>query len=185
MRATLIFIDESGFSLVSPLKRTWAPRGHTPRIRTSLNHKQRLNLIGALCLSRQGRRLRLHVRRNTRNLNGTHILKFLQTLLAQIQGPIILVWDNAPIHMRQLVQNFIASQTRLHVYPFPSYAPELNPVEFVWTQLDEHLAGRAPYNLSLLKRYLHAAIQRTRVSQHRLRACLLGADLNWAGTSVK
>jgi|WetSurSiteA1Bulk_404760.scaffolds.fasta_scaffold158227_2 hypothetical protein len=33
----LVLKDESGFSLVSPLKRTWSPRGQTPVTRTSLN----------------------------------------------------------------------------------------------------------------------------------------------------
>lgn len=119
------------------------------------------------------------------NLNGHHVLAFLTELMAVVRGQVVLVWDNAPIHLRRMVQNFITTQTRLHVYPFPRYAPELNPVEFVWTQADEHLAGRAPYNLPMLKRYVHAAIQRTRVSKRRLRACLRGAKLNWANTSVK
>jgi transposase len=181
----LVFIDESGFSLVSPLKRSWAPRGQTPRIRTSLNHKQRLNLLGALLVSPRGRRIRLRVKSHSLNLNGRHVLAFLKELMTAVQGPVVLVWDNAPIHTRRIVQDFIARQVRLHVYSLPRYAPELNPVEFLWTQTDEHLAGRAPRNLLMLKGYVHAAIQRTRVSQRRLHACLCGAKLNWSGTGVK
>lgn len=142
-------------------------------------------MIGVLLVTPGGRRIRLRTMSYTVNVNGIHVLAFLQRLLAGVRGPVILLWDNAPIHQRKLVQNFIATKPRLYVYPFPRYAPELNPVEFVWNQVGEHMSGRAPHNLSLLKRYVHAAIQRTRVSQNRLRACLHGADLNWKSTCVK
>ena len=59
--ATLIFLDETGFSLVSPLKRTWAPRGQALTIQTSLEHNERLNLIGALCVTPAQRKLKLHL----------------------------------------------------------------------------------------------------------------------------
>ena len=150
-----------------------------------MNHRQRVDVLGALVVTPGGRRIRLRTMSHTVNVNGKYVLAFLQRLLAQVRAPAILLWDNAPVHKRKLVQDFIASRPRLHVYPFPSYAPELNPVEFVWTQAEEHLSGRAPRNLTQLKCYVHAAIQRTRASQRRLRACLHGADLNWKNTSVK
>jgi hypothetical protein len=57
LKATLALKDESGFSLVSPLKRTWSPRGQTPVTRTSLNHHQRLNLFGAVLVPYQRKKL--------------------------------------------------------------------------------------------------------------------------------
>jgi hypothetical protein len=48
LNAKLILADDGGFSLVSPLKHSWAPKGHTPRLRTSLSHHTRLYMIGAL-----------------------------------------------------------------------------------------------------------------------------------------
>lgn len=172
-------LDEKGFSLISPLKRTWAPVGQTPRIRTSLNHHQRLNLIGVLLISPKGRCLRLRIASATQNLKGEQIVKFLQGLLTDIAGPMVLLWDSAPIHTRQRVQDFITAQRRLQVFSFPKYAPELNPVEFLWTQVSEHLACRAPQSLKELKVLVHMAIQRSRASRRRLEACLRGADLPW------
>jgi transposase len=174
-----VLLDEKGFSLVSPLKRTWAPVGQTPRIRTSLNHHGRLNLIGALVISPKGRRIRLRVRSTTENQNGGHVLKFLRDLLADIAGPIVLVWDSASIHTRALVREFIASQPRLHAHFLPKYAPELNPVEFLWAQVSEHIACRALQSLKELKVLVHMALQRSRASRWRLEACLRGADLPW------
>jgi transposase len=153
--------------------------GQTPRLRTSLNHHDRLNLMGALSISPKGQRLRLRVRSTTDNQTGEHVLEFLRGLLVDIPGPIILVWDSAPIHTRGKVKDFIAAQSRLHVYFLPKYAPELNPVEFLWAQVSEHLACRAPQSLKELKVLVHIALQRSRTSRWRLEACLRGAELPW------
>jgi len=137
--ATLVFLDESGKSLVCPIKRAWAPRGQTPKMPTSLNHHQRANLIGALLISPKAHRIRLRMKLYQRSITGEQVIEFLKHVLQHISGPIVLVWDNAPIHTRKKVQAFIAEHPRLHVYWFPTCAPELNPVEHVWAQLNDYL----------------------------------------------
>lgn len=171
--------DESGFSLVSPLKRSWAPRGHTPTLRTSLAHHQRLNLLGALLVNPDGRKIKLATRSYRHSLRGEQVIVFLEQLLQMIPGEIVLVWDNHPIHRRCLVQKFIAQHPRLHVYHFPICAPELNPVEFVWTQVSEYTANFAPHNMTELCTKVWNAVARTRNSTKRLAACLAGCELSW------
>ncbi|MFZ5903247.1 MAG: winged helix-turn-helix domain-containing protein [Chloroflexota bacterium] len=104
LKATLVMVDEAGFSLVSPLKRSWSPRGQTPTVRTSLNHHQRLNLFGALLISPTLRNIRLSVRSFQESLCSRHTNIFLKQLLARIAGPIVLIWDNHKIHLSSLVQ---------------------------------------------------------------------------------
>ena len=171
--------DESGFSLVSPLRRSWAPRGQTPCTYTSLDHHQRLNLLGALLVSPGGRKMKLSMRSFQVNLRGEHVILFLKQILRRIAGPIILVWDNHPIHQRRLVQKFIQSEPRLHVYCFPSCAPELNPVEFVWTHVSHATENFAPHNLSELSTKVWSAIAKVRGSKHRLSACFAATQLSW------
>ena len=161
------------------MKRTWAPRGETPKVRTSLQHNQRVNVIGALLISASGRKVKLRAKRHEVNLTGDQIIDFLKHLLGRVRGPILLVWDKAPIHQRKAVQELIGRRKRLYVYNFPTCAPELNPVEFVWTQAEEYLASTAPENIVELRSNVQAALQRTRVSQKRLRACLHASDLSW------
>ena len=175
----MVFLDESGFSRVSPLKRTWAPRGHTPTIRTSIDHHQRINLLGAVCLSPAGRRLCLRVRSFWRTLRGEEVIIFLTQLLAAIRGPIVLVWDQHPIHKRRAVQAFLESHPRIHLYTLPTGAPELNPSEYVWTQISEYTASTAPRTAAELGQYVRAGIARTRRSQSRLQACLTASGLPW------
>jgi transposase len=179
LRATLVLEDESGFSLVSPLKRSWSPRGQTPTLRTSLSHHQRLNLLGALLISPDGRKIKLTTRSYRRSLCGEQVVAFLEQLLRAVPGEIVLVWDNHPIHKRNLVQELIAQHPHLHVYHFPTCAPELNPVEFVWTQVSEHTANFAPHNMTELCTRVSNGIARTRNSTKRLAACLKGCELSW------
>jgi putative transposase len=69
------------------------------------------------------------------NFDATRVVQFLRDLLAQIRGKIIVVWDNAPIHKSRAVQAFVARHPRLTVHRLPPYAPELNPVEALWSYL--------------------------------------------------
>jgi transposase len=180
LKATLALQDESGFSLVSPLKRTWSPCGQTPVVRTSLNHHQRLNLLGAvLVLYQRKRPLKLVIRSYTRTLTGIQVIAFLKQLLRTVPSEIVLVWDNHPIHQRKAVEDFMAQEPRLHVYWFPTCAPELNPAEFIWTQLKEHTASTAPHDLPELRQNITTGMAKIRRSQSRLQYCLNASGLSW------
>lgn len=175
----MIFPDESGFSVVSPLKRTWAPRGQTPTIYTSIKRSDRLNLIGALGVTPQGRKVKLHLRTYRRTLTGDQVIAFLTLGLRRIRGPIVMLWDKHPIHQRRKVQDFLARHPRIYVYDFPTAAPELNPTEFVWNQISEYNASSAPHDRIELQTNVSAGIARTRNSQKRLWACIFASDLPW------
>lgn len=164
---------------MSPLKRTWAPRGETPTIWTSVEHNDRLNLIGGLCLTPGGRKLKLYVRSYWDTVTGEQVVDFLKYLLAQVSGPIVLVWDRHPIHKRKVIKLFLSQHPRLMVEWFPTAAPELNPTEGVWTQVSEYTASTAPHGKGELQGYVLAGVARTRRSQRRLWACLFGSDLPW------
>ncbi len=164
---------------MSPLKRTWAPRGQTPTIRTSLEHNERLNLSGALSVTPGKRKIKLHLRSHPESISGEQVIVFLRHLLQSIRGPIVLVWDKHPTHGRRKVKAFLAQHPRLHVYLFPTSAPELNPTEFVWTQINEYTASTAPHDGAEMRTNVFAAIARTRRSQNRLWACIFASDLPW------
>lgn len=107
------------------------------------------------------------------------MIAFLKQLLRIAHGYIVLVWDRHPIHKRKAVQEFIQAHKHLVVFEFPVAAPELNPAEFIWTQTKEHIAGTAPHDKYELQSNVYTGIARTRTSQNRLFACLLGTRLAW------
>jgi hypothetical protein len=112
-------------------------------------------------------------------LRSEHTIVFLKQVLKLVPGDIILLWDSHKIHISPQTQEFINDHPRVHEYRFPTCAPELNPVEFVWTQVSEHTAGFAPHNMPELCDRVRTGIARTRASKSRLSACLKGADLSW------
>ena len=164
---------------MSPLKRTWAPRGQTPTVRTSLEHNERLNLIGGLCVTPARRKIKLHLQSHRQSISGDEVVRFLTHQLHHIKGAIVMVWGKHPIHRRRMVKDFLVRHPRMHVYEFPTSAPELNPTEFVWTQISESTAGTAPHNGTEFCAKVFAGIARTRRSQSRLWACIYASGLPW------
>lgn len=142
-----------------------------------LSHHERFNVLGAVCISPAGRRLRLCVQGHARTLTGEQVVRFLQHLLKQVSGPIVLVWDNHPIHRRALVCDFLARHPRVHVFCFPRYAPELNPAEGLWTQVAADTANTAPFTIDDVAAGVRAGLARIRRSPSKLQACLLMSHL--------
>ena len=126
-----------------------------------------------------GRKIKLHLQSYRQSISGDEVIRFLKHLLRHVKGPIVLVWDKHPIHRRRKVKDFLARHRRLQVYEFPTSAPELNPTEFVWTQISEYTAGTAPHNSAELQANVFAGIARTRRSSNRLWACIFASDLPW------
>jgi transposase len=121
----------------------------------------------------------LHLQSYTIPLSGEQVVLFLEHLLQCIPGPIVMVWDKHPIHGRAKVKDFLARHPRLHVYDFPTAAPELNPTEFVWTQVTDYTAGSAPRNGMELRVNVMAGVARTRRLPSRLWAAVFASDLPW------
>ena len=75
---------------------------------------------------------------------------FLRDLLCHLRGPLVLLWDSGSIHKGEEVEQILEDRPRLHCEPFPGYAPELNPDEWVWRYLKHELANGRPDNLEEL-----------------------------------
>jgi transposase len=99
-------------------------------------HHKKVSAIAALCVTSDRKRIHLFFRLHPgENINGPLVLVFLRCLLRQLRGPLILIWDRLQGHRATIVQGFIQSESRLHAFFLPPYAPELNPVENVWSYL--------------------------------------------------
>lgn len=61
------------------------------------------------------------------------VVDFLRHLLRLLKGNVLVVWDGLRSHKGKLVKQFVKSKKgRLEVAFLPAYAPELNPVEYLW-----------------------------------------------------
>ncbi len=58
-----------------------------------------------------------------------------------LKAPLVLVWDRLGTHVSKAMKQLIAARPWLTVFLLPGYAPELNPVEGVWSQCKRSLAN--------------------------------------------
>jgi transposase len=115
----------------------------------------------------------LYFRFHRKNITGVEVIQFLRLLLRHMRRPVVVVWDGGTIHHRRLVRDYLAdNRSRLRVYRFPAYAPELNPDEYVWTQSKRELTNGTPQDIDELDEDLGRAIHHIRCSQRLLWACI-------------
>jgi len=73
------------------------------------------------------------------SVKSAEVVDFLAALLRHIPGPLLIIWDRLSAHRSKLTRDFIAGQgERLWVEYLPGYAPELNPVEYIWAYWKQH-----------------------------------------------
>jgi len=137
----------------------------------------RISALAALTVSPQRHRLGLYVRFQQQNFKALQVANFLRLLLRQLRGPVVLLWDNGPIHKGPLFGALRRDFPRLHVEWFPGYTPELNPVEHVWQDFKSHTANTLYRDRSHLRKDLQANRKRARRSQAKLRSFILASDL--------
>jgi len=67
-----------------------------------------------------------------KNFDAEAVLSFTKRLYRQLRAPMTMVWDRSNTHRTADIRDFFVRIGSCHSH-FPSYAPELNPVEYVWS----------------------------------------------------
>jgi transposase len=170
--AYLVFVDEAGFMLEPLLRRTWAPRGCTPIVKISELHG-RLSVIGAITISPERRHFSFYFQLSADNANfrGESVVQFIELVRRKVREPITLLWDQILIHRARPVTDYFARHRRLVVEAFPPYAPELNPVDNVWSYVKyNRLPNYTPRNLHELRERITAEFYRLQKRPDLLRS---------------
>jgi len=97
-------------------------------------------------------------------IGGPQVVEFLQHLLRHLRGKLLVIWDGLPAHRSRVVKDFLIQQRkRLEVEFLPAYAPELNPVEYLWGYWKEHeLPNFCPKSFGELSHHALRALRRMR-----------------------
>jgi transposase len=154
---TLVFVDESGFYLLPMVVRSYAPCGLTPILKEFLS-RDHLAVIGAV--TPQGK---LFLKTYPHAISSIEVIEFLKFLQRQIAGLLLIVWDGSPTHRSKKLKMYLSNGAAkcIHLELFPSYAPELNPTEWVWSYLKlGPLANVACHTLPELVELIQKAKQR-------------------------
>jgi len=132
-KAHLVFLDESGYMLTPTVRRTWAPRGQGA-VLDCWDRRDRLSAISCLTVSPQASRLNLYFQILPNNVHGEEVVAFLRELKRTLGGPLTVLWDRGPVHSKSgVVRAYLAEHPEIVTEDLPTYAPELNPDELVWS----------------------------------------------------
>lgn len=171
---TLVFVDESGFYLLPSVVKTYGPEGQTPIVDEWQTHDH-LSVMGGLTTEGQVYTL---VRRAA--LTGEETVGFLEHLGRQVKGAALVIWDRSPIHRRKSVTEYIEAigVKGLRVEFLPAYAPDLNPVEWLWRHLKEvEMANLTCLDLEQLHEEFYLGLGRVRGKPRLFPSFFEGADL--------
>ena len=132
-----------------------------------------LSIIGGITLQR------FHFPLHQGRIKGPQVVEFSKHLQRHLQARLLIIWDGAAIHRRKLVSDFLATtKGKIVAERLPPYAPELNPVEYMWAHLKCHeianLITTQAWELSL---EATRALRRMRRRPSIIAACFSQAEL--------
>lgn len=152
-----MFIDESGLSQRPHRCRTWSPRGQTPVLQYSFNWKTLSAMAGVTWWN-------FYFRLYPGSIRSPQVVQFLSHLMRHIPNDMLVIWDGLRSHRSRLVKDFVAQQNgRIELEYLPAYAPELNPVEYLWGYWKHHeLPNFCPKTFTELSLHAVRALKRMR-----------------------
>jgi transposase len=166
---TIVFCDQSGFYLLPMVLRSYAPVGKTPILKENLT-RDHLSAMSGITLDGK-----LYMVEQDRAFKGEDVVRFLEHLMRQIPGKLLVIWDGSPIHRGGAVKDFLAkgAASRLKLEQLPGYAPDLNPDEGVWKHLKcVELKNLCCESLAELKVELRKAKERLRHKRDVILGCI-------------
>lgn len=98
------------------------------------------------------------------SIRSPQVVEFLSHLMRHIPKDMLVIWDGLKSHRSRLVKEFVAEQDgRLTLEYLPAYAPELNPVEYLWGYWKQHeLPNFCPKTFTELSFHAVRALKRMR-----------------------
>lgn len=168
----IIFVDESGISQRPTRVRTWALKGESPVVQFHFNWDH-VSIIAGMHLS--GVTFRLH----DGAIHKEEVVEFLKALNAHYRRKLLIIWDGAKPHRSHLVRDYVTSTGgQIVVERLPAYAPEMNPVEYLWAWLKRHaLANYCPHTLDELHHDARAKLKSAQRRSAIITACWSQAEL--------
>ncbi|MEU4583273.1 transposase [Kitasatospora aureofaciens] len=171
--------------MTPPRARTWDRVGQTPVVRVRGRGSGRVSMAGMTCY-KSGERSRLiyairEYRGHKGEPKGFGWRDFRDLIIrahTQLGGPIVLVWDNVRLHLTKPLREFIEANAEwLTVFQLPTYAPDLNPQEGIWSLVKRDIGNLAAADLGQIT---SAAKRKLKMLQYRpevIDGCLTGTGL--------
>ena len=135
--AEIWWLDETGARNTSNYIKGYAPCGQTPIIPVASVHIG-VNMISAITNTGG---LRYHFYRG--KFNQSIYMGFLKRIINTTDRKVFAIVDNSSTHHGKLIKKWEQKQTEhITVFNLPSYAPHLNPVEYLNNNFKHDLAKK-------------------------------------------
>lgn len=141
--------DETWIKRFPPLRRQWQPVGEQ-RPTYVPEENEKVALYGTLDLTSGETCVEAYEKGRS-----DYTIEYLESLLGQTKGQILLVWDQATWHTSNTVTEWIENTDRIETYLLPVRSPEANPMEDLWRELKEQVAACLERSLNALLESCH------------------------------
>lgn len=169
--------DQAGLRTDDQRGRGYAPVGETPIVKVS-SQRGRINYMASI--TAQGRvQFKLYDRRFTSEV----LIEFMERLIIKATGKVFLILDNHPVHQAERVQVWIDEHVKqLEVFFLPRYSPELNPAEYLNSDVKQEVHSRPPtLSLEALKEQALSKLQSLQQIPQRVISYFKHDDIAYAG----
>lgn len=138
-RADIHWGDETGVQTGENRQRGYSPKGVAPVAQICVK-KNRINMLSAIT---NGGKVRFMLYRKA--MNGKLLIKFMKRLIKDSGKKVFLILDNLPVHHGRGVKRWLGENKELiEVFYLPSYSPELNPDEYLNSNLKGMVHSGSP-----------------------------------------
>ena len=170
LNAWMCFEDAPAHGLRPPPGRSGGPRGVTRVVKVRAAGGGKYVSVAGLIAFRPQRpdqvryiyRTLVYRRRKgeRKGFDEDRFAELLDGAHQQLGGPIVLVWDNVNVHTSGRMAERIDARNWLTVFRLPTYAPELNPVEGVWSAMKSGLVNLAKRDIDQLLKVVKRRLRR-------------------------
>jgi len=141
--AEIYFADETGIHSRANNPRGFAPKGQPPVVLVETK-RERVNMIAAIAANGH-RRFMLYEEKTTQQ----KLIEFMKNMVREQKRrkkkKVYLIIDNLKVHHGKLVEEYLKeNKADIEVHYFPSYAPEINPEEYLNNALKQNIHSGIP-----------------------------------------
>jgi len=179
-KAVIFWGDETGVTNEIHHGRSYAPKGQTPVVK-KVGKKLKINMISAVTNKGELRWMSY-----TSSMTQNKYILFLARLIRSEKRKIYFIADNLSVHHGKKVKTWVAKhQDEIELCFIPSYAPELNPDEYLNRDLKTNLhQGRSPRTFEDLKANLKSFMSMLQKTPARVMKYFNSSKLSYCAASV-
>jgi transposase len=174
--ASIEWGDQAGLRTDDQRGRGYAPVGETPTLEVN-SQRGRINYMASI--TAQGLvRFKLYEGRFT----SETLIEFMERLVGDASDKIFLILDHHPVHQSDRVQGWIDEHIeQIEVFFLPRYSPELNPAEYLNSDVKQEVHSKPPtFSLEELKELALKQLQKIQQLPERVSSYFKHDDIAYA-----